>query len=75
MSNKQLRYCGNNDEAKGHVRALMEGIGATPRYALNFTSILFTSLRLILRHTVQNREFEMRLILKIVEIKCGDEPN
>ena len=30
-SDKQLRYCGNNDEAKGHVRALIESIGATAR--------------------------------------------
>lgn len=31
-SDKQLRYCGNNDEAKAHVRALIESIGATARY-------------------------------------------
>ena len=50
-SDKQLRYCGNNDEAKVHVRALMENIGATPRYALHSISPYFASLHWVSQHT------------------------
>ena len=36
-SDKQLRYCGNNEEAKACVRVLLENIGATPRFAQHVT--------------------------------------
>ena len=43
VSDKQLRFCGNNAEAKVHVRALLESIGATPRCAPDFTLLHCTS--------------------------------
>ena len=37
VPDKQLRFCGNYDEAKAHVRVLLESIGATSRYVPHFT--------------------------------------
>ena len=62
MSDKQLRYCGNNDDAKAHVRALMESIGATPRYAVDFTSL----------RVMHNCEFEITSSPMNVKIECRD---
>lgn len=73
-SDKQLRFCGNNDEAKAHVRALIESIGVTARYAADFMSRHLASLRCISRHTPQKSELEMTRSPMNVKIARRDEP-